>query len=920
MEALLALVRKDAAQMVKLRHPGLLNLVAPLEENRHHLALVTEPVFASVADALAKGANLRERHQRSTTSSSGLSSSSGSSSEMKSRAKTKAGGGAAGEGGAGATGAATATATTPAPIPTRLANLTLSTLEIKHGTLQLASALRFLHQDAKLVHRALSPESVVITAEGSWKIAGGFGHALPVPGGGGGGGGSVGVEVGTGGGSGSGGGGVGGGGGGDGGMFYYTPPASSLSSSSGAGPTEPLPLVPPIAYVAPELVVGADGSFGGVAGLVTHAADIFALGALHYELVSGGRRWLEIPRHQQTVGEYRAALSRRTVEGAGARGGEGAVAAAAAAAAAVVKYMTATTPATRPGAAALETAAYFNADAGLKALQSLDRFLELDVLARAAFLQSLQGSWGLFDGRVLRHRVLPPLLTELRTPQLQSLVLPLILELAERQDADDFTSFTLPHLAPLLNQATGSTLGTILRSTAAFAARVTSPEAFEASVLPAVLRGVEAPEVLVQEEALRQVVAAAGRVRPDAMRRDVMPRLHAVALNTTAAAVRVNALVGLGKVTPGLGPAEWETTLGMLRQLYTVDTSAATLMCVLGVADAVGRAGGAALTASRVLPLVCPLTLAPGLNQQQLSTVMKVLRGMLDRIEAARMPSLNKQPTTAGAAALPSTAATSTRVGIGVGSGGGASCGITTTTTNAAGNGGGGGGGGGWAIGGIAGEAVAMSHVGAARPSPVPGTDPFAASASTSGPSMFTGMNTAAARTTVTPARLAPPPPPPTANPLGSFALGGGGGATAGGGGGGGAAVSVVDQLTAALSSPDDLEALFTEPGYVPVPPPSLSSSFSGPSRGGGWDAMSGGGGGGSGDGTASSTASSTIDGNNVGGMFQGLSVGGTPQRQQRQQQQQQQPWQMGKQQQRMGQSRGEICGAGSTNDDFSLL
>ena len=65
----------------------------------------------------------------------------------------------------------------------------------------------------------------------------------------------------------------------------------------------------------------------------------------------------------------------------------------------------------------------------------------------------------------VRYRVLPPLLTELRTPQLQSLVLPLILELAERQDAEDFAAFTLPHLAPLLRDATGSTLGVILRST-----------------------------------------------------------------------------------------------------------------------------------------------------------------------------------------------------------------------------------------------------------------------------------------------------------------------------------------------------------------------------------------------------------------------------------------------------------------------
>jgi SCY1-like protein 2 len=58
------------------------------------------------------------------------------------------------------------------------------TLEIKHGTLALADALRFLHSDAGIVHRAMSPETVVITADGSWKIAGGFGHAVSTTGGG----------------------------------------------------------------------------------------------------------------------------------------------------------------------------------------------------------------------------------------------------------------------------------------------------------------------------------------------------------------------------------------------------------------------------------------------------------------------------------------------------------------------------------------------------------------------------------------------------------------------------------------------------------------------------------------------------------------------------------------------------------------
>ena len=67
-------------------------------------------------------------------------------------------------------------------------------------------------------------------------------------------------------------------------------------------------------------------------------------------------------------------------------------------------------------------------------------------------------------------------------------------------------------------------------------------------------------------------------------------------------------------------------------------------MCVLGVADAVGRAAGGGLAASRVLPLCCPLTFAPGLNRRQLATALGVIRGMLDRIETERMPGLPEAP------------------------------------------------------------------------------------------------------------------------------------------------------------------------------------------------------------------------------------------------------------------------------------
>ncbi|KAL6965937.1 SCY1-like protein 2 A [Sarracenia purpurea var. burkii] len=50
-------------------------------------------------------------------------------------------------------------------------------LEVKHGLLQIAESLNFLHNNARLVHRAISPESVLITLSGSWKL-GGFGFAI----------------------------------------------------------------------------------------------------------------------------------------------------------------------------------------------------------------------------------------------------------------------------------------------------------------------------------------------------------------------------------------------------------------------------------------------------------------------------------------------------------------------------------------------------------------------------------------------------------------------------------------------------------------------------------------------------------------------------------------------------------------------
>lgn len=52
------IIRADAARLVRLRHPGVVHVVQALDENKNAMAMVTEPLFASVANALGNVDNI----------------------------------------------------------------------------------------------------------------------------------------------------------------------------------------------------------------------------------------------------------------------------------------------------------------------------------------------------------------------------------------------------------------------------------------------------------------------------------------------------------------------------------------------------------------------------------------------------------------------------------------------------------------------------------------------------------------------------------------------------------------------------------------------------------------------------------------------------------------------------------------------
>lgn len=60
----------------------------------------------------------------------------------------------------------------PTPLPDSLLQYELDELEVQRGLLQLTKALHFCHQDARLVHGNLCPESIYINAKGDFKLSG----------------------------------------------------------------------------------------------------------------------------------------------------------------------------------------------------------------------------------------------------------------------------------------------------------------------------------------------------------------------------------------------------------------------------------------------------------------------------------------------------------------------------------------------------------------------------------------------------------------------------------------------------------------------------------------------------------------------------------------------------------------------------
>ncbi|TYH07931.1 hypothetical protein ES288_A08G274100v1 [Gossypium darwinii] len=518
------LIRADAVRLVRLRHPGVVHVVQALDENKNAMAMVTEPLFASVDNALGNVDNV-------------------------------------------------------AKVPKELKEIEMGLVEVKHGLRQVAECLNFLHNNARIVHRAISPENVLITSSGAWKF-GGFGFATSTDKASGD---CANVQA-----------------------FHY-----------GEYDTEDsvMPLQPSLNYTAPELVRSKASSAGC-------SSDIFSFGCLAYHLIARKPLFAchnNVKTYMNTLtylpNEAFSSIPQEVIHD--------------------LQRMLSANESVRPSALDFTGSPFFRDDTRLRALRFLDHLLEKDSMQKSEFLKALSDMWKDFDSRVLRYKVLPPLCAELRNLVMQPLILPIVLMVAESQDKNDFKLVTSPVLMPVLSNAAGEAMLLLLKN-AELIINKTSSEHLESHLLPMFVRAYDDSDSSIQEEVLRKSAFLAKQLDLQLVKQAILPRIHGLALKTTVAVVRVNALLCLGDLVHTLDKGSVQDVLQTIQQCTAVDRFAPTLLCTLGVSNSVLKKYGVEFTAEHVLPLLTPLLTAQQLNVQQFTKYMLFVKDVLRKIEEKR--------------------------------------------------------------------------------------------------------------------------------------------------------------------------------------------------------------------------------------------------------------------------------------------
>ncbi|XP_015793564.1 SCY1-like protein 2 [Tetranychus urticae] len=544
-ELVLDILRKGVSQLTKIRHPSILTVQHPLEESRDSLAFATEPVLASLANLYGQYDNIES------------------------------------------------------PVPPEIRSYEFFEVEITYGLLQLSEGLAFLHSDAKLLHRNISPENVFVNRKGSWKL-GGFDFAVqPI----------------------------------DPNEFPLKFPFLNITNNATDYPSLALPNLD---YIAPEYITCI--SSGTSDPCLILGADMFSLGCLIYYIYNKGKpllptagninsmttsridRFAKLP--SETFNSIPNDLQRH------------------------ISSLLYVDPTLRPDAHRFCKIELFD-DVAVRTLQYLDSLFQFDNLERSKFYKGLPEIMTKMPKRIKLDRVFNCLVKEFLNSDMVPFVIPNVFLIAEELSSEEFVESMLPHLVQVLQMKEPIQIPMLLMENMELLLNKckSHQDSIKSHILPMLCCCLENNSTEVPELCLKTLPTVAHLIDQNSMKNAIIPRIKKLFNNTNQLSTRVNSLICIAKLLQYLH--KWLVLDDIIPFLTTITSKEpAIIMAIIGILKMVLNNSKLGLTkeimATKVIPFLMPLSIENGLTTNQFIQILSLIREMVTLVEKEQKSKLEQ--------------------------------------------------------------------------------------------------------------------------------------------------------------------------------------------------------------------------------------------------------------------------------------
>ncbi|CAM1318602.1 Uncharacterised protein g6973 [Pycnogonum litorale] len=521
-ETVTEILRHSIMQLDRFKHAKLLTLYHPIEESCETLAFATEPVLGSLANVLGC---LSER--------------------------------------------------LPQSIPANVRDYKFLDTEIKYGLLQVTEGLSFLHYSAKLIHRNICPQSIIINKKGTWKLAG----------------------------------------------LEFTVKTNDLDTMGfvacqAFSSKNPKMSQPDLDYIAPEIQQHCKCS---------PLSDMFSLGLLISSIFIDGHSILEsnlsttiytknLEQFKKLVHDMLEHVPHHLQE--------------------PLQCLLSIDTKRRPSAQHFSMIKYFY-DPAVHALQYLDTIQMKDSAHKTQFYHSLKDTLPAVPRKLWYQHVFPCLKQELQSPEVLAAALQPLLYMVDASTSEEYQEMILPSFRSVFGMPKSVQATVALLENLDIVMKKTPKNDIKSDVLPMLYNAFDSSTPQVQCAALHAVSSISEHLEENAVRKMVLPRTKHVFENNSGIKVQATALACLEKIIDKLEKKDiLDEVLPMLARAKLQDP--AILMPVVSIYKHMlsdKRYGLTAnLVATKVMPSLVPLAVCPALKYDEFACLMELLQEMLEMV------------------------------------------------------------------------------------------------------------------------------------------------------------------------------------------------------------------------------------------------------------------------------------------------